>query len=206
MAHRCRQIGRADEHAVHAIDGADRLQVLHGSHGLGLHQQADFVIGDVEVVRARAPLGHPCHRAAHAAHAERRIACGAHQRRRLLGGIDHRHQQGPGAHVQQLLDQRGLAGHGAHHGLGAVGRQRLQGLEDGAHVVGRVLAVDQQPVEAGRGGDFREVGRGGGHPQADLGLARGQGGLEGVVGGHRESPLLWVQGRGVRAAGPGRGT
>jgi len=40
VAHGGGQIGRADEHAVHTVHGADRFQVGQGRGGFGLHQQA----------------------------------------------------------------------------------------------------------------------------------------------------------------------
>ena len=41
MAERGRQIRRADENAVNTVDGGNGVQVVNGSAGFGLHQQAD---------------------------------------------------------------------------------------------------------------------------------------------------------------------
>ena len=58
----------------------------------------------------------------------------------------------------------------------------LRLLQDAAQVVGRMLAVDQQPVEAGPGADLRRIVIGESEPQADLGALLGDGLLEGIGG------------------------
>jgi hypothetical protein len=45
VAHAGREVGRAEEHAVHAFGLGNRLEVAHCGHSLGLHQQALLVIG-----------------------------------------------------------------------------------------------------------------------------------------------------------------
>ena len=66
----------------HAVDRADRLAGwCSAATDLGLHQQADLVVGGIQVVGARAPARGPAHGAAHAADAVRRIARGATTRR-----------------------------------------------------------------------------------------------------------------------------
>ena len=136
--------------------------------GLGLHQQAYLVVGGAEIVAPRAPARRACDRGADAADAFGRIARGGDQRARLLGRVDHRHQQVLHADVEQLLDERRLAGHRAHHRLRRVGGHRLQLRQRAAHVVGRVFAVDQQPLEARGGAHLGRVGLGQRKPQADL--------------------------------------
>jgi hypothetical protein len=61
-----------------------------------------------------------------------------------------------------------------------VARNHLQLRQDARDVVGRVLAVDQQPVEACPGADLGAVGAGQAQPQADLRALVGQGLLERV--------------------------
>ena len=190
VAHRCRQVRRADEHAVHAGRGGNGVQVVHGFYRLGLHQQADLLVGLVHVLRVRLPARRAGQRAAHAAHAFGRIARGAHQLPGLLGGVHHGYQQGLGADVQVLLDEGRVAHRHARHGVGRLraGRQGaggagdgLQLVQDGAQVVGRMFAINQQPVVAGARKHFCAVGVGQPEPQADLCLALGQGLFEGVV-------------------------
>ena len=53
VAHRGGQVGRADEHTVHPRRGGDGVEVVQGLRGFGLHQQADLVVGLVDVVRVR---------------------------------------------------------------------------------------------------------------------------------------------------------
>ena len=192
VAHRCRQVRRADEHAVHAGRGGNGVQVVHGFYRLGLHQQADLLVGLVHVLRVRLPARRAGQRAAHAAHAFGRIARGAHQLLGLLGGVHHGHQQGLHAQVQELLDEGGVPhwhpcdGVGwlrpRRQGAGGAGRTGycLQLVQDGAQVVGRVFAIDQQPVIAGARQDFCTVGVGQAEPQANLCLPLGHGLFETV--------------------------
>jgi hypothetical protein len=50
------------------------------------------------------------------------------------------------------------------------------------NVIGRVFAVQQQPIEPGASTNLGAVGIGQAYPQTDLGLFLNQGLLEGVVG------------------------
>ena len=52
-------------------------------------------------------------------------------------------------------------------GIGVI-HKNMTIAEQAAQVVGGVFAVDQQPVEAGVGGQFRAIGIGQAEPQADL--------------------------------------
>ncbi|MNP73263.1 hypothetical protein D3C76_1699570 [compost metagenome] len=96
---------------------------------------------------------------------------GAHQFAGLLGAFHHRHQQGLGADVEDLFDQRGIADHRADDRLRSVGRHRLQLTEQAAQVVGRVFTVDQQPVETGIGRQFCAIRVSQAKPQTNLCLA-----------------------------------
>ena len=112
-------------------------------------------------------------RPSHAAHTALpivlRVAHGLHQLRGLLRGIDHGHQDVLRAQIQVLLDQRGVAhGHAAHRVAGGVSGQGLQLRLDAAQVIGRVLAVNDQPVKPCQRANFGAVGLGQAHPQADL--------------------------------------
>ncbi|MNJ74898.1 hypothetical protein D3C77_719010 [compost metagenome] len=78
----------------------------------------------------------------------------------MLGGLHHGHQQGLGAYVQQLLDQHRVADRWADDRLRRVGRNGLQLGQQAVQVVGRVLAVQQQPVEASIGRQLGAVGIG----------------------------------------------
>ena len=44
VAHRRVQVGRADEHAVDAVDRADRLDAVERGLGLDLHQHAELLV------------------------------------------------------------------------------------------------------------------------------------------------------------------
>ena len=159
MPERCRQVGRADEHAVHAFHGGNRVQIVQRGLGLGLHQQADLRIGLQRVGGVAAKRR--CARTAHAADAAfttvsivLRVTHGPHQCCGLGGGVYHWHQQGQHAQIKVLLDQHltyiAMAhGHARDGVRRRVGGNRLQLVQDGAQVVGRMLPIDQQPVETG---------------------------------------------------------
>ncbi|MCY1187154.1 hypothetical protein D9M73_281020 [compost metagenome] len=66
---------------------------------------------------------------------------GAHQLAGLRGAFHHRYQQGLGADVEDLFDQRGIADHRTDDRLRSVGRHCLQLTEQAAQVVRRVFAV-----------------------------------------------------------------
>src|SRR6218665_648486 len=191
MAHRGRQVRRADEHAIDSRRGGNGVEVAQGLHGFGLHQQAYLLVGLVHIVRIGLPARGARHGAAHAAHARRGVARGAHQGLRLLGRVHHRHQQRLHADVQVLLDQRLLADR---HAGDRMGRRRAGGQGTGgagdslqlvqyrAQVVGRRPAVDQQPVVACARKKLGAVSVGQSEPQADLCLALRDGLLEKVGG------------------------
>ncbi len=120
-----------------------------------------------------------------AAHARGWIARGRDDAARLLRGLDHRHEQRLRTHVEQLLDHRDVRIDRPDHHMRRIGRERLELAQDGAHIVGRVLAVDQQPAEARGRGDFGGVIVGEREPQTDLRFASGQRPLE-SVDGHRD--------------------
>lgn len=110
---------------------------------------------------------------------------------RMPGGlgrrVHHGHQNGLHTQVEVLFDQRSLAHGYANHGVRTRARQRTGGAGNGlqlpenrAQIVGRVLAVDHQPVIAGAGQNFSAIGVSQTQPQADLGLLVLQGLLEDV--------------------------
>ena len=70
----------------------------------------------------------------------------------------------------------------AHDRARGIGGQHLQLLDDGGEVVGAVLAVDQQPVEAGGGHDFGGIAIGHAEEEPDLGLMGDQCALEWLSG------------------------
>ncbi len=108
VAHRCRQVGRADEHAVHAGRGGNARPGCSWLPPFGLHQQGKSA-GWPGARTAGTPASATGLRAAHAAHALGASARGAHQLLGLLGGVHHGHQQRLHAQVQELLDEGGVA-------------------------------------------------------------------------------------------------
>jgi hypothetical protein len=111
-----------------------------------------------------------------------RVAHGARHQGGLFGRVDHGQQQGLRANVEVLLDEGHIALHGPHDGVHGVGGDGAKLLQHGAHVVGGVLTVEQQPVEAASGQGLGRVGVGQADPAADLCISRLERGFEGVVG------------------------
>lgn len=110
---------------------------------------------------------------------------------------------GLGADVEELLDHPGLAHRWPDHDRGRECLQGKQVAEDAAQVVRCMLAVHDQPIEAGAAGDGRDIRVRRGQPQADqLALAR-QRLLEGVPGRRHASTVAIVRTRcGVVTGGP----
>ena len=188
-----RKVGRADEDAVHAVNGSNGFNVVQRGLGFGLYQQANLRVGFFGILRHPAKLASPRH--GHAAHATCGAADivvlwvprGAHQLQGLRGGVDHRGQQSLKAQIQELLDQH--LGHCATalrntpDGMaGREGRNRLQLLQQGARLGRGVFGVHQQPVKTRARADFGGITVGQAQPQANLGLLVLEGGFEGVNG------------------------
>ena len=111
-------------------------------------------------------------------------AAGSASRRRrgarLLGALDERHQEVVEAGVEQALDLDRVVPRRPHDRRADAVLQRHQLRDEGRHVVRRVLAVEQQPVEAG---DAEHLGRdrvGERAPAADQRLAGDAGAAERV--------------------------
>ncbi|MNV57124.1 hypothetical protein D3C71_1494390 [compost metagenome] len=98
----------------------------------------------------------------------RRITGGSHRVTRLFCVLDHRDQQRLRTDVQQLLDHHRIIPCRTHHRMTRIRRDGLQLAQYRLYVVGRVFAVDQQPVETGPGQHFCAVAAAQPQPQANL--------------------------------------
>lgn len=170
MAESDGQVGGADEHRVHALDGSDRFDVFHARARFHLDDQAQFFMGGGEVVRHTVPTSGAGQAAAHTTNTMGRITHGTHQGLSLLGGFDHGNHQGLGTDIQQLLDQVGVASHRPHHRRGGIGRHGLELAEYAGYGVGCVFAIDQHPVVTGAGDDLGGIAGGETGPDTVLGL------------------------------------
>ena len=99
------------------------------------------------------------------------VAHGLDHQRGLLGRVNHGHQQSLCAHIQILLDECHIALHGAHDGVHGVRRHGAQLFQHGAHIVGCVFAIEQQPIKAATGQGFGHIGVSEANPQTNLTLA-----------------------------------
>ncbi len=149
--------------------------------GLDLDQQADLGIRLLEIV------GHPAvaaraRRGGNAAHPAWRISHGCNRVLRFLHVLDVGHEEGRRTDVEAALDQHGVVPGRPHdRGRGAA-LHRLQLRQQVGDVIRRVLAVEEQPVEAGVAHDVCRDIAAQAAPQADLQLAGGDRMLEGVAG------------------------
>ncbi len=194
LAHGRRQVRRADKHPVDPVHRENLIQVAQAFEVLDLHQQAHLLVRLIQVAGDAVPARRPGQGAAYATNPQWRIAHGAHQLACLLGAFHHGDQQGLGADVQQLLDQRGIANGRADNALGWVRGNGLQLRQQAAQIVGRVFAVQQQPVETGVGRQLGTVAVRQAQPQANLRFALLQALLE-QVQWHVHGSLLRRNGR-----------
>src|SRR6185436_12456801 len=121
--------------------------------GLDLDDDADFFVGAGEVV-LDAPVAARPRRGGDAANAVRRIPGGGYRTARLVRGLDERHEQALHAEVEEALEEDRIVPGRTHDRRG---RARLHRLQLAVHVrelVGRVLGVEQQPVEPDAGDDL----------------------------------------------------
>src|SRR5262245_30958503 len=179
MAERGGQIGGADEHAVHALDRGDGLERSERRARLDLHQQADLAVGGLEIVLHPA-IAAGARRGGDAADSRRRIAHGCHGTTGFLGILHVGHQDRLRADVEHALDQHSIVPRRPHNRGSGAARCGLQLREQARNLVGRVLAVEQDPIEAGIRHDLGRDVAGETAPQADLQAAGRNGVLERV--------------------------
>ena len=134
----------------------------------GLHDQANLVIGLVQVVVYAVPARGARHGRAETANTLRRIAHIPDQLPGLLRRVDHRHQQGLRADIQKLLEQCRAPLSGPHKGRHPVGRDGLQVSLHIADAIGRVLGIDEHPVKTRPGANLGADRIEQAHPQAVL--------------------------------------
>ena len=180
MAERGREIVGADEDAINSLDLRYGLDVIERAARLGLHDDADLFVGRLEIIGNSAIAGR-ARAARDPAVAARRIARRPHGALGLLGVVDERNQQGLRADIERALDHHQIVPRHAHHRRGRAVRDRLQLRQQSRNLVRRVLAVEQQPVEAAVGDDLGRDVAGQAAPESDLQPAFREGLLEGVA-------------------------
>ena len=153
-SHRGGEVGGADEDPVDAVDRGDLGHALDGGRGLDLHEERDRARGIREVAGHPVPSRRARERAAHAAHAQRRVAHRPHDLGGLLGGVDHRHEEVLHAEVEVLLDDHRVAERRTHERRDRVGGHGVQLREDRLGSVRGVLGVDEHDVEPAARGDL----------------------------------------------------
>ncbi len=163
-AHRRRQVGRPDEHAVHPVHRGDLGCGIHPRGRLDLDEQRHVVGGVLEVGVDSVPSPGSSEGIADPARSEGRVSHRGDRRGRLLGRGDHRHQEVLRADVEHLLDRDDVADRHAHDRCDRVCGHRLQLRQHGLEAVRGVLHVDERPVHARPGADLGDQRRPGAYP------------------------------------------
>ena len=161
-------------------DLGDRLDLLHRLARLDLHQHADFIVRFAEIA-GHAAVARRARGDRHAADAVRRIARGGDRALGFLGVLHIGKQQRLRADVEAALGEHHVVPGRPHDRRRGAALQGLELCDQVRDFVGRMLGVEQDPVETGiadeLGGDVAAQAR----PQADLQFAGGDRVLEGVV-------------------------
>jgi hypothetical protein len=163
-AHRRRQVGRPDEHAVNPVHRGDLGCGIHPGRSLDLEDQRHVTVGVLQVRVHPVPPRGAGQGGPDPARTARRVAHRLHDRARLVGGRDHRHEQILRADVEHLLDRDNVADRHPHDRRDRVRRHRLQLREHRLQAVGGVLHVDEGPVHARPGADLGDQRRARAHP------------------------------------------
>ena len=148
--HRVRQIGGADKHAVHPVDGQDLVEGRGRPDILGLHDDKRIVvrIGDILIERLE-PVAGGADDPREAAVAPGAILHGPHGPVGLSGAVHLRHQNAAGAdiHSPQYIS-RVVFRHPDHRRQAA----HLSGADHRLHlgdIVGAVFGIDNRIIETG---------------------------------------------------------
>ncbi len=148
------EIRGSDEQTIDARRRGYLFDFVEGARRFDLHDGRDLRVGRLHVVASHA-VGRGPHDASDAAQTIERLGARilreAHRVGSFFGGLDIGEHQRACASVHHALDEPALARRYAHHRFARQmrGGNRTQLRGHVATVVGRVLHVDQQPVEAG---------------------------------------------------------
>ncbi|MNN60033.1 hypothetical protein D3C81_1751880 [compost metagenome] len=113
MTHGGAEVGGADEHTIHPFDRGNLIQPGQAFEVFDLHQQTHLRVSLIQVPGNAVPARSAGQGAADPTHTARWIVNGTYQLAGLSGAFHHRHQQGLGADVENLFDQRGITDHWA---------------------------------------------------------------------------------------------
>ena len=149
-----RQVGRADEEDVDAIDGGDLRGVVDGAPRLDLDDAEDPAIDRLDLRVALLPETGATRREGEPARAVGRVA---HERDRLaslLGQVHPRDHDPVRTEVERAADAQSFARLRPDQGGGRCRAHRVEAGQQVGFGAGAVLEVDDQPVEAGAGHDL----------------------------------------------------
>ena len=143
---------------MNTLNIQDGIEVVQCRQSLRLDNEAQLVIGPVQVVTHLIPPGGPGQRRAHAPLSPGRVVNRAGAGRRLLRSVDHGDDKGLDTHFQELLEQGRIRAHRPDQGGAGVGLHSPQVGHDIAQFKGCMFMIDQQPIKTGPRGDFRHIG------------------------------------------------
>ncbi len=148
------EVARPDEEPIDTVDGGNRLDVGDRGCGFDLHDHADLVVGARGVV-LDPPEAIRAHRRRDPSNPGRGIPGGGHRALRFLRRLHEGNDEALHPDVQQPLEDHGVVPRRPDDRARRPFAHRLELAQHQRQLVGRVLGVDQHPVEAGSGDDFR---------------------------------------------------
>ncbi len=164
-----RQVTGADEHAVHPFDPRDRLEVAQSDARLDLDEHTDLLLAAGVVIPHPPESRRACGRR-ETPDAARRIPRGGDGLPRLGLVLYVGHEESLHAGVEEPLDAHRIVPRRADDGMRRAAGGGLQLAQHHRELIWRMLAIEEQPVEAGPcqhldGDVARETG-----PEPDLEL------------------------------------
>ena len=189
------QILRADKDRIDALDGDNFIDIFDTGTAFNLHHDRDAVVDLLQVILDRAELAAAMHQR-DTPHALRRVACGGDGTFGVRLAFDVRDDEVVEADVEQALDQHRVIPLRAHDGCADAILHGGELRNEGGNFVGRVLAVDDDPVKTGEAEHLGHDGAGHRAPATDQTLTSDQAlakavGDSNIGGGLHQDFLFW---------------
>src|SRR5258705_1448055 len=199
MPQRRGEVARADEQTIDAFNRCNRLEILQRGSRLNLNAHADFVSATFVIILHSA-IAVGAMSDGYATDALRWIARGSHGCAPFLRRLHIWNQQILDTDIEQALHDHRIVPRRSDHRRRSPADQALQLTEHNRQFVGRVLGIDEDPVEARPGNHLRANVAAKTAPEPDLRPAFAQGLLKRIWGQlhvHDEpapaGPWLWVK-------------
>ena len=176
VAHRLRQIRRADEEHVDIVDFQQLVDIVDRGLLFELNGDQRRIVRGFDVIGQRAVriVNRGACSGSEAALSQRMVFDRRDDVARILGCVDMRHLHAHHAAVEHLQNVLGTAGRRPRDRRDAAGFRRHRHQLDALERERAVLAVEQHPVEAGGADHFDDLRRRDHHRHAEDRLARAQ--------------------------------